>query len=50
VGKTLRKPQEFLDDFKGTQKSLENRYNAVKTKEATLNGRINENTLFLKAF
>ena len=50
VGKTLRKPQEFLDDFKGTQKSLENRYNAVKTKEATLNGRINEHTLFLKAF
>lgn len=50
VGKTLRKPQEFLDDFKGTQKSLENRYTAVKTKEATLNGRINEHTLFLKAF
>lgn len=50
VGKTLRKPQEFLDAFKGPQKMLENNYKAVATKEVELNGRINENTIFLKAF
>ena len=50
VGKVLRKPVEFLQDFKGTQKGLQLKFKAVKTKDCKLNGRINENTILLKAY
>ena len=49
--KTLRKPQEQLPIFKKiTKRSLSKEFNAIKSVETKMNGRINEHTLLLKVF
>ena len=49
--KTLRKPQEQLPIFKKiTKRSLNKEFNAIKSVETKMNGRINEHTLLLKVF
>lgn len=49
--KTLRKPKEQLDQFAGmTKRTLGTAYKAIKCKEATPNGRINEDCILFKVF
>lgn len=49
--KKLRKPEEILGEFlKGTKARLQKQYEAIKTKPSEANGRINEETIILKAF
>jgi len=49
--KKIRKPEELLADFvKGTKTRLKKNFNEVKTKASDANGRINEDTVILKAF
>lgn len=48
--KTLRKPVEFFATAGVTKRPLTAAFNAIKTKSATPNGRINEETIILKAF
>ena len=51
IQKTLRKPQEQLAIFKKiTKRSLNKEFNAIKSVETKMNGRINEHTLLLKVF
>lgn len=51
IQKTLRKPQEQLPIFKKiTKRSLNKEFNAIKSVETKMNGRINEHTLLLKVF
>lgn len=50
VSKTVRKPLETLDAFKKTKKSeLKKFLSTISTKESKLNGRINTDTVILKA-
>jgi hypothetical protein len=48
--KKLRKAEEFLAGFSGTQKALEQKYKAVKTAVAAMNGRINQHIILLRVF
>jgi hypothetical protein len=49
--KTLRKPEEFLPKVLSTPKrSLTPEFRNIKTKEAQPNGRINEETILVRAF
>ena len=48
--KTLRKPVEFFASAGVTKRPLTAAFNAIKTKGTTPNGRINEETILLKAF
>lgn len=49
--KTLRKPALQIKEFKkNTAKTMRSAYDAVKTAEVKLNGRLNETTILLKAF
>lgn len=48
--KTLRKPVEFFAAAGVTKRPLTAAFNAIKTKGATPNGRVNEETIILKAF
>lgn len=49
--KTLRKPQEQLTPMLTmTKRPLSNAYKAIKSKEATPNGRINEECILLRVF
>jgi len=51
VQKTLRKPQEQLKIFKDINKrSLNKKFEAIKSVPTKMNGRINEHTLLLKVF
>ena len=51
IQKTLRKPQEQLAIFKKvTKRSLNKEFNAIKSVETKMNGRINEHTLLLRVF
>jgi hypothetical protein len=44
----LRKPVDFLKDFSGTKKTMEQKFNVIKTKEWVGNGRLNADTILLK--
>lgn len=48
--KTLRKPAEFFSAAGVTKRPLTAAFNGIKTKGVTPNGRINEETIILKAF
>lgn len=48
--KTLRKPVEFFASAGVTKRPLTAAFNAIKTKGVTPNGRVNEETILLKAF
>ena len=48
--KTLRKPIEFFASAGVTKRPLTAAFNAIKTKGTTPNGRVNEETIILKAF
>lgn len=49
--KTLRKPEEVLTEIGKTTKARVNKvYGDIKTKAAAANGRLNEDTIILKAF
>lgn len=49
--KTLRKPEEILTEIGKTTKARVNKvYTDIKTKAAAANGRLNEDTIILKAF
>ena len=49
--KTLRKPAEQLQNFKGNAKTkYQKAFDEIKTTDTKLNGRFNDNTIILKAF
>lgn len=48
--KTIRKPEQLKDMVGMTKRTLAQAYNALKTKEQTVNGRVNEDCLILKVF
>ena len=48
--KTLRKPMDFFKSCGTTKRPLNTAFNAIKTKSATPNGRVNEETIILRAF
>lgn len=49
--KTLRKPAEQLQNFKGNAKTkYQKAFDEIKTTDTKLNGRINDTTIILKAF
>lgn len=49
--KTLRKPEEFFSDFaKTTKAKARNLLKNLKTKEATCNGRVNDQTIIVKVY
>lgn len=51
VQKTLRKPAEQLQNFKGNAKTkYQKAFDEIKTTDTKLNGRFNDNTIILKAF
>lgn len=51
IQKTLRKPTEQLKLFKGTAKTRYLKaFDAIKTTDTKMNGRLNDNTIILKAF
>lgn len=51
IQKTVRKPAEQLKMFKGTAKTrYQKAFDAIKTTDTKMNGRLNDNTIILKAF
>lgn len=48
--KKLRNPGAFLPSFTGTAASLNNKFSAVKSVAAKMNGRLNEHTILLRTF
>ena len=51
VQKTLRKPTEQLKLFRGTAKTrYQKAFEQIKTTDTKMNGRLNDNTIILKAF
>lgn len=49
--KTVRKPQEFFNEFgKSTKAKAKKQVDALTTKTSPLNGRLNDQTIILKAF
>lgn len=48
--KTLRKPQSQLRDFKGTTAKLNKAFNAIKTVDTKLTGRVNDQIIILRIF
>lgn len=51
IQKTLRKPKEQLANFKGTSRTKYHKaFSEINSTETKLNGRINEQTILLKAF
>lgn len=48
--KTLRKPEMTKDFVTMTKRTFENAFKALKTKEAAVNGRINQDCVILKVF
>jgi hypothetical protein len=52
IHKTLRKPVEQIREFReqNTQRRFETWFNNIKTTDVALTGRINEDTIILKAF
>ena len=51
VQKTLRKPAEQLKLFRGTAKTrYQKAFEQIKTTDTKMNGRLNDNTIILKAF
>lgn len=49
-GKTIRKPETVKDYVPMTKRTFAQAYSTLKTKESTLNGRINEDCIILKVF